>query len=38
MRQELFGIPIDGLTFQQTVDRAVTAMIAAAERQSEAVA
>jgi N-acetylglucosaminyldiphosphoundecaprenol N-acetyl-beta-D-mannosaminyltransferase len=26
MRQELFGIPIDGLTFQQTVDRAVAAM------------
>jgi N-acetylglucosaminyldiphosphoundecaprenol N-acetyl-beta-D-mannosaminyltransferase len=26
MRQELFGIPIDGLTYQETVDRAVTAM------------
>jgi N-acetylglucosaminyldiphosphoundecaprenol N-acetyl-beta-D-mannosaminyltransferase len=26
MRQELFGIPIDGLTFEETVNRAVAAM------------
>jgi N-acetylglucosaminyldiphosphoundecaprenol N-acetyl-beta-D-mannosaminyltransferase len=26
MRQELFGLPIDGLTYRETVDRAVAAM------------